>query len=55
MATVSRDAIEEIEGRLAELEAEVQSYADELAEARQENRLLRARITELLTDRSMTV
>lgn len=55
MATVSQDAIEQIAGRLAELEDEVQSYADELAEANQLIESLRLEITRLMADRSMAV
>ncbi len=36
MTVVRNSAMEEMAGRLAELEAEVQSYADELAEVIQE-------------------
>ena len=32
MATVSNDQIEEIEARLSDLQSEVDSYADEVAE-----------------------
>ncbi len=50
MPTVRQSAIEDIAGRNAELEAEVQSYADDLAEVKLENLELKSHISRLTGD-----
>jgi len=58
MATIRNSQVSEVEdlhGRNAELETENSSLADDLAEARQENLELKAQISRLMSDRSMTV
>ena len=47
MATVSQDAIEQIEARMSELEDELQSYVEELAEVIQERDALKAEVLRL--------
>jgi len=47
MATVRNSAMEEMAGRLEELETEIQSYADQLAEKTQECEALMAELLRL--------
>ena len=44
MATVSKDAIEQLEQLLAQQEADLQSLADDLAEVTQERDMLKAEL-----------
>jgi len=53
MTSVRDSQIEEIANRFAEYESEIQSYADENAELRQENESLKAQINQMISDRSM--
>ena len=55
MATIAPNAIEAQAEYTSSLEAEVQSYVDELAEVRLENEALKLQLQRLMTDRSMAV
>jgi septal ring factor EnvC (AmiA/AmiB activator) len=53
MPIITQDAIEQMEAQIAELQDEIQSYADELAEKEVELRSLKAQIDLLIADRSV--
>ena len=55
MTTVRNAALEDLAGRLEELQSEIDSYADELAEVKQENEYLKVELLRLMADRSMAV
>ena len=55
MATISQQALEQLEDLLESQQTEIESLCDELAEITQENETLRAQLALLMADRSMDV
>ena len=55
MATISREAMESIRDELESKSSQIDELEEELAEALEENKLLRAQVSQMMSDRSMAV
>ena len=55
MPTISREAIEWMQDELESKSSQIDELEEELAEALEENKLLRAQVSQMMSDRSLVV